>query len=60
MQKIKPLTGAQKRKQRREQREREESDARELVDDVERLKLGPNALWKFIVFSRRMFYFLGN
>ena len=49
MQKIKPLTGAQKRKQRREQREREESDARELVDDVERLKLGPNALWKFIV-----------
>jgi len=49
MQKIKPLTGAQKRKQRREQREREESDARELVDDVERLKLGPNPLWKFIV-----------
>jgi len=47
--KSKPLTGAQKRKQKREQREREENDRKELVADVERLKLGPNPLWKFIV-----------
>jgi len=46
MKKQKALTGSQKRKQRREQREREQ---KELVDDVERLKLGPTPLWKFIV-----------
>jgi len=49
MKKSKPLTGAQKRKQKRDQKEREENDQKELVADVERLKLGPNPLWKFIV-----------
>ena len=51
----KPLTGAQKRKQKREQREREENERRELVEGVERLKLGPSPLWKFIVDHRDIF-----
>ena len=55
MKKSKPLTGAQKRKQKRDQKEREENDQKELVADVERLKLGPNPLWKFIVDHRDIF-----
>jgi hypothetical protein len=47
--KSKPLTGAQKRKQKRELQEREEREQKELVADIERLKLGPSPLWKFIV-----------
>ena len=46
--KTKPLTGAQKRKQKRELQEREEREQRELVADIERLKLGPTDLWKLI------------
>jgi hypothetical protein len=46
--KSKPLTGAQKRKQKRELQEREEREQRELVADIERLKLGPTDLWKLI------------
>jgi hypothetical protein len=45
----KPLTGAQKRKQKRDQKENEEHIQKELVADVERLQLGPTPLWKFIV-----------
>jgi hypothetical protein len=48
MKKSKPLTGAQKRKQKRELHEREEREQRELVADIERLKLGPTDLWKLI------------
>jgi len=48
MKKSKPLTGAQKRKQKRELQEREEREQRELVADIERLKLGPTDLWKLI------------
>jgi hypothetical protein len=55
MKKSKPLTGAQKRKQKRDQKEREENDQKGLVADVERLKLGPNPLWKFIVDHRDIF-----
>jgi len=46
--KTKPLTGAQKRKQKRELQEREEREQKELVADIERLKLGPTDLWKLI------------
>jgi len=46
--KSKPLTGAQKRKQKRELQEREEREQKELVADIERLKLGPTDLWKLI------------
>jgi len=46
--KTKPLTGAQKRKQKRDQKEKEEQKERELVADIERLKLGPTDLWKLI------------
>jgi len=49
MKKNKPLTGAQKRKQKRDRKEKEENEQRELVEGVERLKLGPTPLWKFIV-----------
>ena len=42
------MTGAQKRKQKRELQEREEREQRELVADIERLKLGPTDLWKLI------------
>ena len=49
MKKSKPLTGAQKRKQKRELQEREEREQKELVADIERLKLGPTDLWKFVV-----------
>jgi len=48
MKKSKPLTGAQKRKQKRELQEREEREQKELVADIERLKLGPTDLWKLI------------
>ena len=48
MKKSKPLTGSQKRKQKRELQEREEREQRELVADIERLKLGPTDLWKLI------------
>jgi hypothetical protein len=48
LKKSKPLTGAQKRKQKRELQEREEREQRELVADIERLKLGPTDLWKLI------------
>ena len=48
MKKSKPLTGAQKRKQKRELQEREERKREELVADIERLKLGPTDLWKLI------------
>ena len=44
--KSKPLTGAQKWKQKRELQEREEREQREVVADIERLKLGPTDLWK--------------
>jgi len=47
--KSKPLTGAQKRKHKRDLKEKEENDQREIVESVERLKLGPSQLWKFIV-----------
>jgi hypothetical protein len=46
--KSKPLTGAQKRKQKRELQEREEREQKELLADIERLKLGPTDLWKLI------------
>jgi len=46
--KSKPLTGAQKRKQKRELQEREEREQRELIADIERLKLGPTDLWKLV------------
>jgi hypothetical protein len=46
--KSKPLTGAQKWKQKRELQEREEREQREVVADIERLKLGPTDLWKLI------------
>jgi len=46
--KTKPLTGAQKRKQKRESKEREEREQKELLADIERLKLGPTDLWKLI------------
>jgi len=56
MKKSKPLTGAQKRKQKRELQEREElKEQNELVADIERLKLGPTPLWKFIVDHRDIF-----
>ena len=48
MKKTKQLTGAQKRKLKRELQEREEREQRELVADIERLKLGPTDLWKLI------------
>ena len=48
MKKSKPLTGAQKWKQKRELQEREEREQREVVADIERLKLGPTDLWKLI------------
>jgi len=48
MKKQKPLTGSQKRKQKRELQEREEQEQKELVADIERLKLGPTDLWKLI------------
>jgi hypothetical protein len=48
MKKSKPLTGAQKRKQKRELQEREEREQKELIADVERMKLGPTDLWKLI------------
>ena len=48
MKKSKPLTGAQKRKQKRELQERADREQRELVADIERLKLGPTDLWKLI------------
>jgi hypothetical protein len=48
MKKSKPLTGAQKRKQKRELQEREEREQKELVADIERLQLGPTDLWKLI------------
>ena len=48
MKKSKPLTGAQKRKQKRELQEREDREQRELVADIERLKLGPTDLWKLV------------
>jgi hypothetical protein len=48
MKKQKPLTGSQKRKQKRELQEREDREQRELVADIERLKLGPTDLWKLI------------
>jgi hypothetical protein len=48
MKKSKPLTGAQKRKQKRELQEREEREQKELIADIERLKLGPTDLWKLI------------
>ena len=48
LKKSKPLTGAQKRKQKRELQEREEREQKELVADIERLKLGPTDLWKLI------------
>jgi len=44
----KPLTGAQKRKLKRDQKEKEENVQKELVADVERLRLGPTDLWKLI------------
>jgi hypothetical protein len=46
--KSKPLTGAQKRKQKRELQEREDREQKELIADIERLKLGPTDLWKLI------------
>jgi hypothetical protein len=46
--KSKPLTGAEKRKQKRELQERADREQRELVADIERLKLGPTDLWKLI------------
>jgi len=46
--KSKPLTGSQKRKQKRELQEREDREQKELVADIERLKLGPTDLWKLI------------
>jgi hypothetical protein len=46
--KLKPLTGAQKRKLKRDLREREENDEKELAMSVERLKLGPSELWEFV------------
>jgi len=46
--KLKPLTGAQKRKLKRDLREREENDEKELAMSVERLKLGPSKLWTFV------------
>jgi hypothetical protein len=48
MKKSKPLTGTQKRKQKRELKEREEREQKELLADIERLKLGPTDLWKLI------------
>jgi hypothetical protein len=48
LKKTKPLTGAQKRKLKRELQEREEREQKELVADIERLKLGPTDLWKLI------------
>jgi hypothetical protein len=48
MKKSKPLTGAQKRKQKRDLKEKEEQKEQELVADIERLKLGPTDLWKLI------------
>jgi len=48
MKKTKPLTGAQKRKQKRDLKEKEEQKVQELVADIERLKLGPTDLWKLI------------
>jgi hypothetical protein len=48
MKKSKPLTGAQKRKQKRELQEREDREQKELVADIGRLKLGPTDLWKLI------------
>jgi hypothetical protein len=56
MKKNKPLTGAQKRKQKRDRKEKEENEKqRELVEGVERLKLGPTPLWKFVVDHPRYF-----
>ena len=46
--KSKPLTGAEKRKQKRELQERADREQRDLVADIERLKLGPTDLWKLI------------
>jgi hypothetical protein len=48
MKKSKPLTGAQKRKQKRELQEKEDREQKEFVADIERLKLGPTDLWKLI------------
>ena len=48
MKKTKQLTGAQKRKLKRELQEREEREREELVADIERLKLGPTDLWKLV------------
>jgi hypothetical protein len=46
--KTKPLTGAQKKKHKRDLKEKEEQKEQELVADIERLKLGPTDLWKLI------------
>jgi hypothetical protein len=48
MKKVKPLTGAQKRKLKRDAKEKEENDEKELAMSVERLKLGPTRLWTFV------------
>ena len=48
LKKTKPLTGAQKRKLKRELQEREDREQKELVADIERLKLGPTDLCKLI------------
>jgi len=48
MKKTKQLTGAQKRKLKRELQEREEREQKELIADIERLKLGPTDLWKLV------------
>ena len=48
MKKVKPLTGAQKRKLKRDAKEKEENDEKELAMSVERLKLGPSKLWTFV------------
>ena len=42
------MTGAQKRKQQREQKEKERREKEELALDIERLRLGPTALWKLV------------
>jgi hypothetical protein len=51
MKKSKPLTGAQKKNKKPSgaQKRKKKKEQEELIADIERLKLGPTDLWKFVV-----------
>ena len=51
--KNKQLSGAQKRKKKKEKEEAIKEAIKEAVEELERLKLGPTALWTGLVLHRK-------